>query len=42
VLRANSAYVRNLGLGGAMFWSLDGDTPDGELITAVDRGLNVR
>jgi chitinase len=25
-----------------MFWSLDGDTPDGELITAVDRGLDGR
>ncbi|MFC8511276.1 glycoside hydrolase family 18 protein [Streptomyces sp. NPDC057411] len=36
VLRTKSAYVRARGLGGAMFWSLDGDTPDGELITAVD------
>ncbi|MET9653709.1 glycoside hydrolase family 18 protein [Streptomyces sp. NPDC006460] len=42
VLRAKSAYVRARGLGGAMFWSLDGDTPDGELITAVDRGLGRR
>ncbi|MFF8278726.1 glycoside hydrolase family 18 protein [Streptomyces lateritius] len=42
VLRAKSAYVRAKGLGGAMFWSLDGDTPDGELITAVDRGLGRR
>ncbi|MFJ6939427.1 glycoside hydrolase family 18 protein [Streptomyces sp. NPDC101132] len=39
VLRRKSAYVRAHGLGGAMFWSLDADTPDGELITAVDRGL---
>jgi chitinase len=42
VLRVKSAYVRAQGLGGAMFWSLDGDTPDGELITAVDRGLDGR
>ncbi|MBT2438857.1 glycoside hydrolase family 18 protein [Streptomyces sp. ISL-36] len=42
VLRTKSAYVRAKGLGGAMFWSLDGDTPDGELITAVDRGLGRR
>ncbi|MFD9429215.1 MULTISPECIES: glycoside hydrolase family 18 protein [unclassified Streptomyces] len=42
VLRTKAAYVRNRGLGGAMFWSLDGDTENGELITAVDRGLNRR
>ncbi|WJY52311.1 glycoside hydrolase family 18 protein [Streptomyces chengbuensis] len=42
VLRTKSAYIRRLGLGGAMFWSLDGDTPDGELMTAVDRGLKGR
>ncbi|MCT4355498.1 glycoside hydrolase family 18 protein [Streptomyces sp. Je 1-79] len=42
VLLTKSAYVRAKGLGGAMFWSLDGDTPDGELITAVDRGLGRR
>ncbi|MFJ6945787.1 glycoside hydrolase family 18 protein [Streptomyces wuyuanensis] len=42
VLRTKSAYIRDRGLGGAMFWSLDGDTPDGELITAVDRGLRGR
>ncbi|MER5883444.1 glycoside hydrolase family 18 protein [Streptomyces sp. NPDC001941] len=42
VLATKSAYVRAKGLGGAMFWSLDGDTPDGELITAVDRGLGGR
>ncbi|MGW6565414.1 glycoside hydrolase family 18 protein [Streptomyces sp. NPDC054975] len=42
VLRTKSAYVRAKGLGGAMFWSLDGDTPDGELITAVDRVLGRR
>lgn len=42
VLRAKTEYVRENGLGGAMFWSLDADTADGELITAVDRGLHGR
>lgn len=40
VLRAKTSYIRDRGLGGAMFWSLDGDTDDGELMSAVDRGLN--
>ncbi|WUM96075.1 glycoside hydrolase family 18 protein [Streptomyces sp. NBC_00322] len=40
VLRAKTSYIRERGLGGAMFWSLDGDTEDGELMTAVDRGLS--
>ncbi|MCX5610558.1 glycoside hydrolase family 18 protein [Streptomyces sp. NBC_00047] len=39
VLRAKAGYIREHGLGGAMFWSLDADTADGELMTAVDRGL---
>ncbi|MFD4691469.1 glycoside hydrolase family 18 protein [Streptomyces sp. NPDC058463] len=42
VLRAKTSYIRDRGLGGAMFWSLDGDTDDGELMSAVDRGLNRR
>ncbi|MFJ3723206.1 glycoside hydrolase family 18 protein [Streptomyces sp. NPDC090045] len=42
VLRNKTAYVREHGLGGAMFWSLDADTSDGELMTAVDRGLRGR
>ncbi|MFF3400603.1 glycoside hydrolase family 18 protein [Streptomyces sp. NPDC002659] len=42
VLRAKTSYIRERGLGGAMFWSLDGDTADGELMTAVDRGLSRR
>ncbi|MFF7455379.1 glycoside hydrolase family 18 protein [Kitasatospora sp. NPDC008115] len=42
VVRTKAEYVRREGLGGAMIWSLDGDTPDGELITALDRGLNRR
>ncbi|MGW1299307.1 glycosyl hydrolase family 18 protein, partial [Streptomyces sp. NPDC002514] len=42
VLKTKAAYTRKLGLGGAMFWSLDGDTADGELTAAVDKGLNDR
>ncbi|MER6613848.1 glycoside hydrolase family 18 protein [Streptomyces xantholiticus] len=42
VLRGKTSYIRHRGLGGAMFWSLDGDTPDGELMAAVDRGLDHR
>ncbi|MCX4819141.1 glycoside hydrolase family 18 protein [Streptomyces sp. NBC_01142] len=42
VLRAKTSYIRDRGLGGAMFWSLDGDTADGELMAAVDRGLGRR
>jgi len=33
------AYVKNKGLGGVMMWSLDGDTPNGELISALDTAL---
>ncbi|MEU3602409.1 glycoside hydrolase family 18 protein [Streptomyces sp. NPDC006798] len=39
VLRAKTEYIRDKGLGGAMFWSLDGDTADGELMRTVARGL---
>ncbi|MFD3539078.1 glycoside hydrolase family 18 protein [Streptomyces sp. NPDC058662] len=42
VLRSKTRYIREEGLGGAMFWSLDADTADGELMTAVDRGLRGR
>ncbi|GGO96266.1 glycoside hydrolase family 18 protein [Wenjunlia tyrosinilytica] len=42
VLRAKTSYIRRHHLGGAMIWSLDGDTSDGELIAAVDRGLGHR
>ncbi|MFE2090147.1 glycoside hydrolase family 18 protein [Streptomyces sp. NPDC059460] len=42
VLRTKTSYIRSHGLGGAMFWSLDGDTDDGELMTAVDQGLGRR
>ncbi|MET8188029.1 glycoside hydrolase family 18 protein [Streptomyces sp. NPDC005246] len=42
VLRTKTSYIRQHGLGGAMFWSMDGDTDDGELMTAVDQGLDRR
>ncbi|WP_424922281.1 glycoside hydrolase family 18 protein [Streptomyces sp. wa53] len=42
VLRAKTSYIREQGLGGAMFWSLDGDTDDGELMAEVARGLGRR
>ncbi|MFF5500739.1 glycoside hydrolase family 18 protein [Streptomyces roseolus] len=42
VLRTKANWVRTHGLGGAMVWSLDGDTADGELIHAIDRGLTRR
>jgi chitinase len=40
VLARKAEYVKDRRLGGAMIWSLDGDTPDGELIKALDAGLN--
>ncbi|MEU4739770.1 glycosyl hydrolase family 18 protein [Actinosynnema sp. NPDC023658] len=33
------SYAKAQGLGGAFFWSLDGDTSNGELITAMGNGL---
>ncbi|MDX1341434.1 MAG: glycosyl hydrolase family 18 protein, partial [Reinekea sp.] len=33
-------YVKQQGLTGAFFWELSGDTTDGELIRAIDNGLN--
>lgn len=33
------AYTKNNALGGAFFWEMSGDTPDGELITAIKNGL---
>ncbi|MFD9715127.1 glycoside hydrolase family 18 protein [Streptomyces sp. NPDC059076] len=42
VLRAKTEYIRDEDLGGAMIWSLDGDTSDGELMTSIDRGLKRR
>ncbi len=37
VIAAKTAYIKQKKLGGAMFWSLDGD--DGTLINALDQGL---
>ncbi|WP_433892187.1 glycoside hydrolase family 18 protein [Streptomyces sp. CA-111067] len=39
VVSAKTDYIRQQHLGGAMMWSLDGDTSDGELIAAVHQGL---
>jgi hypothetical protein len=33
-------YVKQQGLGGAFFWELSGDTSNGELINAIDDGLD--
>jgi chitinase len=40
VMTAKADYVRRNGLGGIMFWELSGDTPTGELITAIADGLS--
>ncbi|MFF7733192.1 glycosyl hydrolase family 18 protein [Streptomyces sp. NPDC007984] len=34
------SWAKNQGLGGAFFWEFSGDTANGELATAVDRGLS--
>ncbi|MGW2401208.1 glycosyl hydrolase family 18 protein [Kitasatospora sp. NPDC001664] len=34
-----TAWIKSQGLAGAMIWSFDGDTTNGELMTAVDSGL---
>jgi chitinase len=39
VMRLKTAFIRRERLGGAMMWSLDGDTGDGALVDAVHRGL---
>lgn len=33
-------YVKNQGLGGTFFWEFSGDTANGELMSAIDNGLN--
>ena len=35
VMAAKAEYVRERKLGGVMFWELSGDTPNGELISAL-------
>ena len=39
IMRAKAEYSRQHGLGGIMFWELSGDTPDGELVSAIADGL---
>ncbi|MEJ2854553.1 MULTISPECIES: glycoside hydrolase family 18 protein [unclassified Saccharothrix] len=39
-MKRKGRYVAERGLGGAMIWSLDGDTADGELIRALRDGLS--
>jgi chitinase len=39
VMAAKADYVRSNRLGGIMFWELSGDTPDGELVSAIAGGL---
>ena len=34
------AWVKNQGLGGAFFWEFSGDTGNGELVSAINSGLN--
>ena len=39
VMAAKADYVRSNRLGGIVFWELSGDTPDGELVSAIAGGL---
>ncbi|WP_285508800.1 glycoside hydrolase family 18 protein [Actinokineospora sp. NBRC 105648] len=39
-MRRKARYITDRHLGGAMIWSLDNDTADGELIAALHRGLS--
>ncbi|GAA3028570.1 glycoside hydrolase family 18 protein [Actinokineospora globicatena] len=41
-LTRKGRYIKDRKLGGAMIWSLDGDTPQGELIRALSTGLHRR
>jgi chitinase len=38
-MKRKAQYISDRDLGGAMIWSLDGDTAQGELITALHRNL---
>jgi chitinase len=38
-MKRKARYINDRGLGGAMIWSLDGDTSTGELISALHNGL---
>ncbi|MEU0094516.1 glycoside hydrolase family 18 protein [Kribbella sp. NPDC006257] len=39
-MKRKAQYISARNLGGAMIWSLDGDTPTGELITALHHNLH--
>ena len=39
-IKRKGRYIADRDLGGAMIWSLDGDTADGELISALRSGLS--
>ncbi|WHT20289.1 glycoside hydrolase family 18 protein [Crossiella sp. CA-258035] len=39
-IKEKTRYIRQQRLGGAMVWSLDGDTGNGELFAAIHRGLS--
>jgi chitinase len=39
IMSAKAEYVSRNRLGGIMFWELSGDTPNGELISAIASGL---
>jgi chitinase len=38
-MKRKARFINSRRLGGAMIWSLDGDTADGELIKALDGAL---
>jgi chitinase len=42
VIAAKTDFIRRAHLGGAMVWSLDGDTADGQLMAAIAHGLSHR
>jgi chitinase len=39
-ITAKMSWVKQQGLGGAFFWEFSGDTPDGQLVTALSDGLD--
>lgn len=39
-LERKCRYVNDMGLGGIMFWEVDGDTPDGSLLQTLRRSLH--
>jgi chitinase len=38
-IASKMAYAKNQGLAGAFFWEFSGDTPNGELMTAIKNGI---